>query len=577
MQKSKGMDGRKTRRPVRSAARSAASHECRALSLSVSFLNTLRGPVARRILGCLENHDHAGILAIDLDPSSYVDVEVFRDDYMAYSLLRKFPFLDVSIDREKVALASFQEAEVACARVNSYIGTACGASSNGVHYDAVILSARKRIAELLGEFSWNHAEEHFSFTGGASTRLPRRKGDAFFKYQGKPEVTPRCLALAISCVKRSPIWTAAMVDQYGFNPRDWFTLVPGNRVTTVPKSAKTDRTIAIEPDMNMYVQKGIGAMIRRRLLRVGINLDDQSLNQRLAYEGSLTGRLATIDLSAASDSISLELVRELVPRDWFEAIEMTRSPFGKLPDGTLAKYQKVSSMGNAFTFELESLLFWAITRSVVSELGLQERRVAVYGDDIIVSVEAVPALIDVLRYCGFSTNTEKSFWDGPFRESCGKHYFLGIDVSPFSVKRRVDNDLRLYWFANSIRRWSARVYGCADSRYKPAWDEVVAHLPTRRFIPDGFGDGALVGCFDEALPSYSRRRGCYTVEVLQEVSETFRPNGPAALLRYFSSTEFGASDRQQLVSRGCVRVMKSTLHVPRWDEGLPWLSFCCNP
>lgn len=144
----------------------------------------------------------------------------------------------------------------------------------------------------------------------------------------------------------------------------------GNKVTTVPKNSKTDRVIAIEPLMNMYVQKGIGGAIRHSLRSVGINLNDQTSNQRLAREGSLQGKLATVDLSSASDSVSLLLVEELLPPDWVAAIKLCRSPCGVLPDGSVINYQKVSSMGNGFTFELESLIFWAACSSVCQYLRL---------------------------------------------------------------------------------------------------------------------------------------------------------------------------------------------------------------
>ena len=186
----------------------------------------------------------------------------------------------------------------------------------------------------------------------------------------------------------------------------------------------------------MFFQKGIGGTMRERLRRIGINLNDQSLNQRLALKGSITGELATIDLSSASDSVSLGLVDFLIPEDWREAIGVTRSHFCQLPGGSFACLKKVSSMGNGFTFELESLIFYALAKAVYPT-GKTGRDISVYGDDIIVPTAGVGQLVDLLKFCGFSTNVEKSFWSGPFRESCGKHYFRGHEVTPLYVRKDV--------------------------------------------------------------------------------------------------------------------------------------------
>jgi hypothetical protein len=85
-------------------------------------------------------------------------------------------------------------------------------------------------------------------------------------------------------------------------------MVSGNNVDWVPKNYKTDRTIAIEPDWNMFLQKGLGGLLRRRLRRVGQDLNDQSTNRFCAAVGSIDGSLATLDMSMASDTVAYRLV-----------------------------------------------------------------------------------------------------------------------------------------------------------------------------------------------------------------------------------------------------------------------------
>jgi len=126
----------------------------------------------------------------------------------------------------------------------------------------------------------------------------------------------------------------------------------------------------------------------------------------------------------ASDTLSLNTVAWLLPEPWFKFLASVRCPFyvGKFGEG---KYAKFSSMGNGATFSLETLIFCACCYAVGS------KAFSVYGDDIIIESDLAEALIRLLAFIGFSVNTEKSYiGDISFRESCGKHYCGGIDVTP---------------------------------------------------------------------------------------------------------------------------------------------------
>jgi hypothetical protein len=193
----------------------------------------------------------------------------------------------------------------------------------------------------------------------------------------------------------------------------------------------------------------------------------------------------------------------LLPEDWYLALKQARSPVGTLPDGTVIQYQKVSSMGNGFTFELESLLFWALASSVLSLLCTSKPLLAVYGDDIIVPSSVAHTLLWILRFVGFTPNASKTFIRGPFRESCGKHYFRGVDVTPFYVRKDIASPDRLIWAANSIRTWAKLSYGL-DPRLESAYRFCVELLPYELrtpSIPEKLGHIALWGDFDEVCPS----------------------------------------------------------------------------
>lgn len=202
-----------------------------------------------------------------------------------------------------------------------------------------------------------------------------------------------------------------------------------NKIDFVPKTAKTHRSIAIEPLLNTYVQKGIDQVMRDRLRKFGYDLSDQGANQELARVGSVDGSFATLDLSSASDTLSRELVRYLVPPGVYAILSAARSPSYKL-DGKVARYEKFTSMGNGFCFPLETLVFAAAARaSMRATLGHLGRH-CVYGDDIIVPTSAYALTVALLQFLGFTPNPSKSFSKGPFRESCGTDWYKGQDVRP---------------------------------------------------------------------------------------------------------------------------------------------------
>lgn len=206
-------------------------------------------------------------------------------------------------------------------------------------------------------------------------------------------------------------------------------IVRGSRFGQVPKNAKTNRPIDIEPLGNSILQKGYGVTIRNRLARAGNCIrKGQARHAKLAREASITKKLATVDKKGASDSISSLLVMALLPPDWFDALDRARSPY-HLIDGNWEELCKFSAMGNGFTFELETLIFLALARATCQYLGLDTTEVSVYGDDVILPSEAYELYVKVCTSVGFSINQEKTFYgDDHFRESCGADWFDGVDV-----------------------------------------------------------------------------------------------------------------------------------------------------
>lgn len=254
-------------------------------------------------------------------------------------------------------------------------------------------------------------------TAGATSTSSRRLSQPYTKISKRPVCTPGAVP-----------YLAALSEFFGYGrigakTRQW------NRVETVPKNWKTDRTIACEPAGNIPLQLAFDTYAKRRLRtsRFRIDLSDQSRNQQMAHEASTTGSHATIDLSMASDTLAYNAVAALLPEDWFQYLASVRSPFGRMGN-KYVKYAKFSSMGNGATFALETLVFAAACVAV----GAKD--FSVYGDDIVIETELYPPLLRLLRFFGFVVNQDKSHFIGPFRESCGVNAYEGKDITPFYIR-----------------------------------------------------------------------------------------------------------------------------------------------
>lgn len=337
-----------------------------------------------------------------------------------------------------------------------------------VTYSAFLKFARRTVSTVLGPLK----DEILlgSFSGGASTSRRRTESHPAQKFADKADATESAEFYVESLYRQAPLFR-----KYGTFGR--LQTVEGAVLFTVPKKTDIDRCACKEPDFNMFLQKGVGRHIRSRLRRHGQDLNDQSRNRKLAEQGSRDGTLATLDLSSASDTITIEAVRALLPTEWFEYLNDIRSPI-VVVDGRNHRTEMFSSMGNGFTFELESLLFYALVRAAAYFEGVPGV-ISVYGDDIICPSGAYDAVSWVLKEFGFSVNDKKSFATGPFRESCGGHYHNGDDVTPFYLKRkpvvltdliRVCNQLRLWATAEVARKYEI------PATYD-LWTKLADHVP----------------------------------------------------------------------------------------------------
>lgn len=424
--------------------------------------------------------------------------------YLRDSLLSRYadPSPEGALLRKQRAIDKLRAAELKNAETNQRLSE-LDRNPPTKFVQAVFNRAKTVIAEILGEVDYSMFLQG-GFSKGASTSRLRTSGGAASKFDGKGHVTLTAYPYAASLIELSPLWKEAFEAQYARSGRQQLNLVEGNVVFTVPKDNVIDRAAAKEPDLNMYLQKGVGQFVRRRLNLVGVDLNDQTVNQRLAKQGSITGELATLDLSAASDSVTTGLIQLLFPQSWTDLLFDLRSERGIFPGSEpnqLHTWEMLSSMGNGFTFEIETLVFFALCRSVAYVRG-QRGTINVYGDDIIVPTPMVSGVRRVFRYAGFTLNTSKSFYTGLFRESCGKHYHAGVDVTPFYIRTPIVNSVRSIHFANKLREW-CNVGGICDPTFFSLWEEGCKPIPKVLFsgtslesilslaVPEGRRNGKL--------------------------------------------------------------------------------------
>ncbi len=226
------------------------------------------------------------------------------------------------------------------------------------------------------------------------------------------------------------------------------------KVTLVPKTPKGPRIIAIEPTCMQYAQQAISRTLVRYLEHPDsfvsgfLGFTHQEPNQLLAKRGSEDGSLATIDLSDASDRVSNILVDYLFSSytNIAEGVQASRSTSADVPLGYgVIPLSKFASMGSALCFPIEAMVFLTIAfvgiqrqhsqRLTDSEILSLKGKVRVYGDDIVVPSEYVHSVMSELEAYGLKVNFNKSFWTGRFRESCGKEYYDGADVTLVRLRK----------------------------------------------------------------------------------------------------------------------------------------------
>jgi len=478
---------------------------------------------AVRIGEFLLKDDYVGLLsyADSLSGQLYPDAtEHFVANQFA-NLIRKYPWDPylVNTDPEGTARKAWFLAEHRCKRVNARFRLFRTFRSPR---EETLNRMRGFIQYVLGEEpNMNSIYSRCDYTAGAALGVHGNATNLGQKLSAKITCTPGALNHFLSAAGQhatlrrlyspsrtykseegedvhvvcwdSDAWTRALIGSVWIRRETEASavrLVTHNKIGFVPKTAKTLRSIAVEPLANAFLQKGIGDEMRKLLERRGLDLRDQTRNQLFAKFGSEDWQshdpFCTIDLSMASDSLALEVCRTVLPPAWFDLLKSCRSPGYQL-DGTYYTYAKFSSMGNGFCFPLETLIFAAACAA--AGCGVPRRDFAVYGDDIIVRKDRYDAVVSNLRLLGFTINKSKSFSEGPFRESCGADWYGGEDVRPYTLDHALDSVQNMFKFLNLTRR-NAKTSAFFSGVYSMVIEWIPKQLRFYRPIP-GPADSAI--------------------------------------------------------------------------------------
>ncbi len=382
------------------------------------------------------------------------------------------------------------------------------------------------------------------------------------------------------------------------------------KVISVPKTLKTPRIIAIEPTCMQYMQQAMLEPLVQVLepetsaLKKGRDLGSyflgfrhQDPNRDLARRASRSGDLATLDLSEASDRVLNKLVLALLHRNplFSEAVQATRSTHARVlvrNEEIVLNLNKFASMGSALTFPIEAMVFLVVVLIGIEKsarMPLTYGKVKsligslrIYGDDIIVPVDSVPAVIASLEAFGFKVNSNKSFWTGKFRESCGGEYYDGFDVTPvkftrvFPTSRRcVEEMISLVEFRNHVYHrglWETARY--LDEKIR----KLLPHFPIVEDTSSVLGRSSLFQVVPEQYNHGELQRSVVKAFFVRSRPPSSRVSGDGALLKFFLKRGVTPSQEGHLERSG--RAKSSSIKLgwmSPYSIGVSWLPLDSTP
>lgn len=431
-----------------------------------------------------------------ISPGNYNSRTEFERDYLFFNLFSKYRGWTEFNEQTTLARAkaTWYAAESQCKETNLRLQPFLDHNFSDHAMYPLVLAVRRKIKDIVkARPNFSNIVSRTRTSNGATAS--HKRGSTLLDKINSPTSTSASLR-----------YIGLFTDFRGYN-FDNFKVVEHGVADKVPKNCKTDRIIDMQPSFLADCQQGIGRELRDLLYSFGVDLSDQSVNQNLAFS-AIVDDLCTLDLKTASDTVALLTVPVLFPAAWSDFLLDMRTASTvfrwdeKNSESKPITLEKFSAMGNAFTFELESTIFTAITSVISEAYGKSRSTWSVYGDDIICHRDCSALLVKALSFFGFTLNVDKSFIDGRFFESCGVHFFDLENVTPAYQKEQVTiyDPITVIRLHNRIYRWGVRTKSIAKVSAVLYWlvDLYASHYgSTKPSVPiwsqrdDGFIDPSL--------------------------------------------------------------------------------------
>lgn len=313
----------------------------------------------------------------------------------------------------------------------------------------ILRTLRMSARDLVGAFDPTDYAFRPAHGNGATAEVERSQADPWHK--NREFAVDSDIINYLKYRVRAKDWRSSL-----YYPYDGVCRV--SRLQCVPKSMTKNRTISAEPTTLQFLQQDLSLALDEffQSSRIPVNLHNQERSRELACEGSFDGSYATIDLSSASDSVTLGIINLL-----FDGLPIlypllatrstqvhVRSETGSID--TVLETRKFAPMGSALCFPVECIVFCTICEAAIRlQAGRKSRHndYVVYGDDIVIRTEYAAGAARLLELLKFQVNQDKSFGvdgalDGAnlplrFREACGVEALNGVDITPLRLSRRL--------------------------------------------------------------------------------------------------------------------------------------------
>jgi hypothetical protein len=358
----------------------------------------------------------------------HVSISRFKRYYQLAKLYKKYRFKNDIYTDEELSMRT----------QNAYLKNQvricqCRVRKQTTHL--VLQEARKIVKSILGDYDPNWTFEAVKFGKKSSIGCPLSLAYIDHKLTNVRAFTSssECITWFKEYLKTDPLLSEILKTLLKKTTakeliHDYLNLVE------VPKSWEIDRGITPLTLIALAYSYGVGDQIVEKLAysAIGINIKKQQhRHRRLIGCYSLTRSHATMDLSAASDSLISELLNAIFPRKWYVAIRKTFIRQIRI-GGRQCYTASVLPMGNGLTFPVETLVFYSLIKAIGNLANIRGKRLvySVYGDDLIYPSKLHKYVSSIFPELGLKINKDKTYVNAHFRESCGADYYYGADVRP---------------------------------------------------------------------------------------------------------------------------------------------------